>query len=208
MVVVLPAFMLELGASKQLVALLPALYVLGAAAAGGDLVFRRDLATSVPMRLPWLALGLMTLWLARNHPVVVLLVLMVCFAVSHTSFGLSSPAYGELIAKTIPPHRRGMFMAYALKHFRLDDTVTGKFLVASTVATMVAALVMGWLGDRYGHKLNLVIACVAHGYVAAFLISAAICVVAASVLVARMRTPVCTRPPAKLVAAGWEAMAG
>jgi MFS family permease len=277
MVVVLPAFMLELGASNQLVALLPALYVLGARLPPVATSYFVEtwprlkplcLATGVPMRLPWLVLGLVTLWLARGHPGVVLLVLMVCFAVSHTSFGLSSPAYGELIAKTIPPQRRGMFMgwvtlvgnalgvvgglyvkwvmdrsglafpanyatlfltasallwisyvffalnreplltpgrhhenwgaylrslpvvlrqdrnfcwylvyqsliygyamgsglfmAYALKHFRLDDTVTGKFLVASTVATMVAAPVMGWLGDRYGHKLNLVIACLAH----------------------------------------------
>ncbi len=47
------------------------------------------------------------------------------------------------------------FMVYAVERFDLSDTVTGNFVMTSTAAALLAALFLGMLSDRFGHKMNI-----------------------------------------------------
>ncbi len=46
---------------------------------------------------------------------------------------------------------------YAVKQWDLSDSIAGKFSLTLLIAQMLASLVLGFLGDRWGHKINLII---------------------------------------------------
>lgn len=49
------------------------------------------------------------------------------------------------------------YMVYAMKRFGLDDSVSGDFVLASTLATVAASAALGHFADKIGHKANLVV---------------------------------------------------
>jgi MFS family permease len=49
------------------------------------------------------------------------------------------------------------YIVYALRRFHMDEVTAGYFTATLTVAQTVANAGMGWLGDRVGHRLMLII---------------------------------------------------
>jgi MFS family permease len=49
------------------------------------------------------------------------------------------------------------YIVYALRRFQMDEVTAGYFTATLTVAQMVANASMGWLGDRVGHRLMLIV---------------------------------------------------
>lgn len=49
------------------------------------------------------------------------------------------------------------YIVYALRRFQMDTVTAGYLTATLTIAQMVANASMGWLGDRVGHRLMLVI---------------------------------------------------
>lgn len=119
MAVVFPAMLLRLGASQAVVALLPAIVILGcrlpqiATSYYAETRIRQKpwiVACGFVQRLPWLALPV-ALWLwAEPWPAGAVAAAIACVAISFGAIGLAGPSWGELIAKAIPPRRRGLFM--------------------------------------------------------------------------------------------------
>ena len=58
------------------------------------------------------------------------------------------------------------YIVYALRHFDMNEVTAGYLTATLTVSQMVANAAMGWLGDRVGHRLMLIV-----GAVSAFLSS-------------------------------------
>jgi MFS family permease len=58
------------------------------------------------------------------------------------------------------------YIVYALRRFEMDEVTAGYLTAALTISQMVANAGMGWLGDRIGHRLMLIV-----GAVSAFLSS-------------------------------------
>ena len=117
--VVIPAFLLKLGASSVVVALLPAIRVLAmnlpqvATSYFAEQRARQKpwiLVTGITQRLPFLTTPLVALLFGREHPGWVVVTMVLGAVVTAGSFGLTAPAWSELIAKSIPANRRGMFM--------------------------------------------------------------------------------------------------
>ena len=117
--VVMPAFMLRLGASAALVALLPAVQVVGMRLPQIIVPFLVEgrirqkpyiLLMNVMQRTAWLFMAPLTFWLAIDHPGALLACFLVMFFVVNFFSGLAQPSWGDLIAKVIPQRRRGMFM--------------------------------------------------------------------------------------------------
>ncbi len=118
MVVVLPAFLKRLGASAIIIGLLPAIMWIGASV---PLVFTSFFAEGrlrhkpwcliigIPQRLPWPILGFCTIWFAESNPVLLTWIFLGCWGMTSCCYGFSAPMHGELIGKSIPPHRRGFF---------------------------------------------------------------------------------------------------
>lgn len=52
------------------------------------------------------------------------------------------------------------YIVYALRHFHMDAITAGYLTATLTVAQMIANAGMGWLGDRVGHRLMLIIGAV------------------------------------------------
>jgi MFS family permease len=55
----------------------------------------------------------------------------------------------------------GLLAAYSVERFKLDESAAGAFTVAFMIANSLASFVAGIVGDRYGHKIVLVLACLA-----------------------------------------------
>jgi MFS family permease len=49
------------------------------------------------------------------------------------------------------------YIVYALRHFQMDAVTAGYLTAALTISQTVANAGMGWLGDRVGHRLMLII---------------------------------------------------
>jgi MFS family permease len=49
------------------------------------------------------------------------------------------------------------YIVFALRHFNMDVITAGYLTAALTVSQTIANLVMGWMGDRFGHRLMLII---------------------------------------------------
>ncbi|MDT8717638.1 MFS transporter [Clostridium sp. 19966] len=49
------------------------------------------------------------------------------------------------------------YSVYSIKHFSLPDSYAGIFTTVTSIAYVAGNLVLGYLGDKKGHKLNLVI---------------------------------------------------
>jgi MFS family permease len=49
------------------------------------------------------------------------------------------------------------YIVYALRHFHMQEVTAGYLTATLTSAQMVANAGMGWLGDRVGHRLMLII---------------------------------------------------
>ncbi len=116
--VVYPALMLRLGASESVVALLPALMVLGMRLPGVATSFKAEqrlrqkpfiVACGIGQRLPWLLLAGAILFWAVDDPNTVIALALLALLGSNVAMGLAQPAWNELIAKTIPPYRWGIF---------------------------------------------------------------------------------------------------
>jgi MFS family permease len=49
------------------------------------------------------------------------------------------------------------YIVYALRRFQMDEITAGYFTATLTIAQTVANAGMGWLGDRVGHRLMLIV---------------------------------------------------
>lgn len=49
------------------------------------------------------------------------------------------------------------YIVYALRRFQMDEVTAGYFMATLTIAQTVASAGMGWLGDRVGHRLMLIV---------------------------------------------------
>jgi MFS family permease len=49
------------------------------------------------------------------------------------------------------------YIVYALRHFEMDEVTAGYLTATLTISQMVANASMGWMGDRVGHRLMLII---------------------------------------------------
>jgi MFS family permease len=52
----------------------------------------------------------------------------------------------------------GFFAVYALRHFSADESVVGQFTMVMVAIQIVSALVTGYVADRYGNKVVLLLA--------------------------------------------------
>jgi MFS family permease len=48
------------------------------------------------------------------------------------------------------------YIVYGLRHFGMDEVTAGFLTAALTITSTVANMVMGWLGDRVGHRAMLI----------------------------------------------------
>ena len=117
--IVLPVFMLRLGASDFLIALLPAIQVVGMRLPQIIVPFFVEgrprlkpwvMAMGVAQRLPWLLMVPLTLILAGSRPGLLLALFMLCYLACNIGLGVSHPAWGDFVAKVIPERVRGSFM--------------------------------------------------------------------------------------------------
>ena len=49
------------------------------------------------------------------------------------------------------------YIVYVLRRFQMDTVTAGYLTAALTISQMVANASMGWLGDRVGHRLMLIV---------------------------------------------------
>jgi MFS family permease len=49
------------------------------------------------------------------------------------------------------------YIVFALRHFNMDVITAGFMTAALTLSSMAANFIMGWLGDRFGHRLMLIV---------------------------------------------------
>src|SRR6185437_9456633 len=119
--VVLPLFVHQLTADNTAVALIVALRALGLYAPQllvAPLVERRRHALPLILRLtvlervPYLALALATVLLARSHPDVLLVVFFVMILLALGGGGLTFPAWLDLIARAMPRNWLGRFLGF------------------------------------------------------------------------------------------------
>ena len=117
--VVVPAFMVRLGASAMLVALLPLALALGFRLPQifvpffieGKPRLKRFITTiSFFQRMPWAVIGLCAMWFAISSPRLVLAVLMAGLLATSVASGINYPAWSELMAKAIPEKHWGKTM--------------------------------------------------------------------------------------------------
>jgi MFS family permease len=117
--IVLPAFMVRLGASPLLVAMLPAIQIVGFRLPQVAVPFFIEgrsrlmpwLSTlGILQRLPWVALAVATYFIGETRPDVLLPLAVGCVFLVNVLSGLSYPAWAELIAKVIPAKRWGVCM--------------------------------------------------------------------------------------------------
>ena len=119
---IVPLFIRELGGSTLLVGLAPALVQLGwvlpplfVAPYIGRL--RRKLPYVLRMtlgeRIPWVILALLTLWLGRERPGLVLGLSVILLATFGLSGGLAMPAWMDMVASTIPLRMRGKLFGWS-----------------------------------------------------------------------------------------------
>ncbi len=117
--VVLPAFMLRLGASAALVALLPAVQVIGLRLPQiitpflieGRIRQKPYIVTmNAILRSLWVLMVPLVFLLAESHPRILLTCFLSLFFAMNFLLGLAQPSWGDLIAKVIPKRRRGSFM--------------------------------------------------------------------------------------------------
>jgi MFS family permease len=68
------------------------------------------LVTGITQRLPFLTTALVALIFGREHPQWVVVAVVLGAVITAGSFGVTAPAWSELIAKSIPENRRGILM--------------------------------------------------------------------------------------------------
>jgi MFS family permease len=117
--VVLPAFCATLGASNTEIALIQAINMVGwflpqlFLSLHVEKLFRKKpfiCASAFMQRLPWLLIGFFAIVLLPGSPRLFLAIFFLLFAVSSVAKGFTSIAWSEMIAKSIPPGKRGFFM--------------------------------------------------------------------------------------------------
>lgn len=119
---VLPAFIISLTDSKIAVGLVSTISVIGwnffQLISAGRIERRKYkkpfiLRITPGERIPWLIIGLSTFFLATRHPLLVLTIFYISYAIISTSSGLSTTAWLDILAKAIPERKRGFFFATA-----------------------------------------------------------------------------------------------
>ncbi|MBD3344051.1 MAG: MFS transporter [Chitinivibrionales bacterium] len=53
----------------------------------------------------------------------------------------------------------GFYSVFAIEQFNLDESYAGIFTLIGVITAIVASYFLGHLGDKFGHKINLVIGC-------------------------------------------------
>jgi MFS family permease len=118
--VILPAFVLQLNGSTMLIAFLPAIQTIGYTlpqVISSHYIERSPRVKPLIMtmgffqRIPWVLTGLLIPLLACKHPAILLSAFTGLYLLASISGGLIAPAWGEMIAKSIPAERRGRFMS-------------------------------------------------------------------------------------------------
>jgi MFS family permease len=116
---VYPALLRRLGASDLTIGLLPvvvyAAYFIPqvlAAHAAGRMPYRKPfvVATSLAQRLQILLLAIVIMLFGGSYPGFTLILFFLIFTANQIVAGLSAPVWYDLVAKTVPPTRRGKLM--------------------------------------------------------------------------------------------------
>ncbi|MFW5880339.1 MAG: MFS transporter [Spirochaetota bacterium] len=149
---VVPAVMVQLGASNTVIGLLPALLTLGAAlpplltaylVSGFRRTKRYSLLAGAGQRLPWLIAGAILYFFGGTAPTFALVAVLGAVVVFGASNGLVSPIWFDIVARTIPASVRGRL-------FSVRDAV-------SQVLTLAAGAFVTFLLTTYsfptGHAL-------------------------------------------------------
>lgn len=117
--IILPLFVHQLTNANWLVALIPALRMVGLLAPQlliAGMIERRALVKPIFLRvtllerIPYLILAVSVIVLARGHDAVLLVIFFLLVTTQATGSGLSFPPWLDLIARTIPDRMRGRFL--------------------------------------------------------------------------------------------------
>ncbi len=113
---ILPYYLRELGAGDILIGLLPSLGALGYMLPQifvAPMVERRVIQKRAVVQIAWLEripygiLALLTLWLAKPAPALLIVLAFVCFTAAAFAMGFNTPGYATMLTKSIPADKRG-----------------------------------------------------------------------------------------------------
>lgn len=119
--VIIPALLLKLGASNMILSFVPTLMLLGFTlpqllvthrVEGMPRVLPYLKMTGIFQRLPWFILVFLLPILAGKHDTLLIYIFILLLGISWFAGGMSMPAWGELLAKSIPKHRLGALFGY------------------------------------------------------------------------------------------------
>ena len=140
----------QLTASKVVIGLIPAIHSLGYLL---PQLFSANLAERLPRkktfvniwsglgeRVPFLLMGLAVLWLAGTAPMMALMALLLCSAISSISGGIATPSWADVIAKAIPESKRGLF--FGARHS------------LGALLSIAGAAIAGWALGRWSFPQN------------------------------------------------------
>lgn len=118
--VIIPAFLKSLGAPTLLISLLPALSIIGLNfpkilgsfhVQGKARVKPLLMISGLFQRAPWLPVAFVLIGFGTGNNIAVMVLFVLLMLISYFVAGYANPAWSELIAKSIPQKRRGIFMA-------------------------------------------------------------------------------------------------
>jgi MFS family permease len=140
--VVIPSLAKQLAAPALLIAFLPSIQMIGITVPQLFSAFYTErlvrmklqgLIFGLLQRIPWVLMALlMPLW-AVQRPALMMTAFVLLFAFSYLCIGASKPAWGELIAKSIPTRMRGRFMGQ-LNFWGALAGLAGSFFVHRALA--------------------------------------------------------------------------
>lgn len=135
--IVLAAYLRRLGASNLVIGLAPALFNAGLSFTqlAGVYVTRHMRAKMrifvtmlIAAFLPWIPVGVLTLWWSVAHPQAMVVALLVLYVLSLLLWGMCIPLWGQLLPRLYPDRRRGIALGLVLAASSLGGIVGGIYV--------------------------------------------------------------------------------